>query len=208
MKSAQEIRWELDTSGFVWIQGGGREYFEKITKELGEIIFVTDVKVDLESRAMVASEKGLDFHTDHHKANFIAWYCIEQTDKGGESILQDANKVFEILSAEEQEELRKVKLFEHKVFDDDEDSYPFLIERNNKREFYYSFWLVKENMSDRQKQIIRKFQKLTSDIEYIQFKILPTDILIVDNHRILHGRTAIEGSKNRFLKRFWIKSFH
>jgi hypothetical protein len=208
MKSIQEIRRELEISGFVWIQDGGREYFEKITKELGEIIFVTDVKVNMESRALVTSEKGLDFHTDHHKANFIAWYCIEQTDKGGESILQDANKVFELLSADEQEELRRVRLFEHKVFEDDEDSYPFLVESNNRREFYYSFWLAKEKISERQKDIINKYQKLINDTEYIKFKMRPTDILIIDNHRILHGRTAIEGSKNRFLKRFWIKSFH
>jgi hypothetical protein len=112
------------------------------------------------------------------------------------------------LTEEEQEELRKVRLFEHKVFEDDEDTYPFVKEKNGEREFYYSFWLAKENISERQKEIIRKYQKLTNETEYIKVKINPTDILIIDNHRILHGRTAIEGSKNRFLKRFWIKSFH
>lgn len=207
MKTAQEIRQELEELGFVWIKNGGKEYFERACEELGEIIFVTDVKVNLESRALVTSEKGLDFHTDHHKANFIAWYCIEQTDKGGESILQDANKVFELLNDDEQEELKKVMLFEHKVFEDDKDTYPFVIEKDNKREFYYSFWLADETISVKQKNIIKKFQKLTNEIEYIKLKLNPTDALIIDNHRILHGRTAIEGSKNRFLKRFWIKSF-
>lgn len=208
METIQEIRQELEEAGFIWIKNGGKDYFERITHELGEVIFVTDVKVNPESRALVTSEKGLDFHTDHHKANFIAWYCIEQTDKGGESILQDANKVFELLSQEEQEELKKIRLFEHKVFEGDEDTYPFVIENNGKREFYYSFWLAKETTNDKQKEIIKKYQKLTNETEYIKLKINPTDILIIDNHRILHGRTAIEGSKNRFLKRFWIKSFH
>jgi alpha-ketoglutarate-dependent taurine dioxygenase len=208
MKTAQEIRQELEKSGFVWIRNGGKNYFEIITKELGEVIFVTDVKVNPESRALVTSEKGLDFHTDHHKANYIAWYCIEQTDEGGESILQDANKVFELLTEEEQAELRKVRLFEHKVFEDDEDTYPFVIEESGKREFYYSFWLAKENISEYQKELIRKYQKLTNETEYTKIKLHPTDILIIDNHRILHGRTAIAGSKNRFLKRLWIKSFH
>ena len=208
MKTAQEIRQELEKTGFVWLKNGGKDYFERITKELGEVIFVTNVKVDPESRALVTSEKGLDFHTDHHKANYIAWYCIEQTDQGGESILQDANKVFELFSEEEQEELKKVRLFEHKVFEDDEDTYPFVIEENGKRAFYYSFWLAKDNVNERQRDLIRKYQKLTNETEHVKLKINPTDILIIDNHRILHGRTAIEGSKNRFLKRFWIKSFH
>jgi alpha-ketoglutarate-dependent taurine dioxygenase len=205
MKTTQEIRQELDKAGFIWIKNGGKEYFEKITKELGEIIFVTDVKVNPESSALVTSEKGLDFHTDHHKAKFIAWYCIEQTDNGGESILQEANKVFELLSSEEQEEIEKVRLFEHKVFEGDQDTYPFVIENNGKRSFYYSFWLAKEGISELHKKIIRKYQKLTNETEYVKIKMHPTDILIIDNHRILHGRTAIKGSKNRFLKRFWIK---
>ncbi len=208
MKTTVEIRKELVNKGFVWIKNRSIDYFEKITKELGEVIFVTDVKVNPESRALVTSEKGLDFHTDHHKANFIAWYCVEQTDKGGESILQDANKIFELLSKEEQEELKKVRLFEHKVFEEDEDTYPFVIERNGRREFYYSFWLTKDNTTERQREIIMKFQRLTNETEHTAIKLNPTDILIIDNRRVLHGRTAIEGSQNRFLKRFWIKSFN
>lgn len=205
MKTAQEIKRELEETGFVWIKRGGKDYFEKITTELGEVIFTTDVKVKPESRALVTSEKELDFHTDHHRANLIAWYCIEQTDEGGETILQDANKIFELLGREEQEELRMVRLFEHKIFEDDEDSYPFVTEENGRRAFYYSFWLVKDNISQQQKEIIRKYQNLTRETEYLKLKLNPTDILIIDNHRILHGRTAIAGNKKRFLKRLWIK---
>lgn len=208
MKTAQEIRQELEEVGFVWIKNGGRDYFEKITTELGEVIFTTDVKVRPESRALVTSEKELDFHTDHHRANLIAWYCIEQTDEGGETILQNANKIFELLSREEQEELKMVRLFEHKIFEDDEDSYPFVTEENGRRAFYYSFWLMKDSVSQKQKEIMRKYQNLTRETEYLKLKLNPTDILIIDNHRILHGRTAITGNRKRFLKRLWIKLFH
>jgi hypothetical protein len=99
-------------------------------------------------------------------------------------------------------------LFEHKIFEDDADEmYPFVIEKNNQRAFYYSFWFAKEKMSDVQKTILKKYQQFTNETEFVTLKMNPTDILIIDNHRILHGRTAIEGSKNRFLKRYWIKSF-
>mgnify|MGYP001282518073 CR=1 FL=1 len=205
MKSNQEVLNDIEKTGFVWLQGCDRQYFEKITSEIGDVIFVTDVKVNPESRAMVTSEKGLDFHTDHHKAKYIAWFCIEQTDKGGESILLEANKLFEMLDDEEQQELRNVRLFEHKVFEDDEDTYPFMIEKDGNRSFYYSFWLAKDGIGEKGRNAIRKFQELTNQIEHIKFKLNPNDLLIIDNHRMLHGRTAIEGSKNRFLKRFWIK---
>jgi alpha-ketoglutarate-dependent taurine dioxygenase len=38
-----------------------------------------------------------------------------------------------------------------------------------------------------------------------QLLLQKDDALIIDNRRILHGRTAITGSKDRFLKRYWIE---
>jgi hypothetical protein len=52
---------------------------------------------------MVTSVRGLDYHTDHHKAKYIIWYCYKQTDLGGDSILLDAQKIFDQLSEDYKE---------------------------------------------------------------------------------------------------------
>jgi hypothetical protein len=194
---------ELREKGFIHLTNQSETELENILNELGEVIHTTDVVVKPESRGMVTTSLGLDFHTDHHKAKYILWYCHKQTDLGGDSILIDADKIFLQLTGEEQNDLKKIKLFEHKIFPGDKDNNPFVeIDEKGNRIFYYSFWLVKDE--DKQNPSFIKFQNLIKQTEPTKINLKERDILIVDNHRIFHGRTAIEGSKDRFLKRYWL----
>lgn len=204
-KTSNNIINQIRTNGFVYLTSQGKNDLEVILKNLGEIIGETDVRIRPDSKALVTSTRELDFHTDHHKAKYIVWYCHIQTSKGGESILMDAEKIWMKLTGEEQEQLANIRLFEHKVFPDDKENYPFVnIDKNGHRKFYYSLWLVNEK--DRSNTALRRFQELMRQAEPIRLTLNPSDILIVDNHRVLHGRTAIEGTKDRFLKRYWITS--
>jgi len=194
---------ELKEKGFIHLTNQSETELENILNELGEVIHTTDVVVKPESRGMVTTSLGLDFHTDHHRAKYILWYCHKQTDLGGDSILIDADKIFVQLTNEEQDKLKQIKLFEHKIFPGDSDNNPFVeIDDKGDRIFYYSFWLVKDE--DKLNPAFLKFQNLIKQTDSIKINLKERDILIVDNHRIFHGRTAIEGSKDRFLKRYWL----
>lgn len=195
---------QLIENGWVHLRNQTLDSVDALLTSLGEVVFITDVTVNPNSRGLVTSTKGLDFHTDHHKAKYILWYCIEQTDLGGESILLDAENLFNSLSTEEQDALYQIRLYEHKVFDDDEESYPLVCnDTDGQRHFYYSLWLV--NKQDQKNHALLAFQQAIRDSQFVKFKMQPNDILIVDNHRVLHGRTSINGSTNRLLKRYWIK---
>ena len=195
----------LKEEGFVYLKNKDENFLNEVLNHLGEIIMVTDVKINPKSRSLVTSTRALDFHTDHHKANFIVWYCLRQTDEGGESIILDAEKVYQKLTKEEQEMLLDINLYEHKVFPDDSESTPLVYYNGNgKRHFYYSFWLVNE--IDKGNKALIKFKEIIEASEFVKIQMNPNDILIVNNHRVFHGRTEIKGSKNRFLKRYWIKS--
>ncbi len=202
-QNINSVTTELIDNGFLHLTDQTEEQLNDLINSLGHIIFTTDVVVKPESKGMVTSARGLDFHTDHHKAKFIIWYCYKQTDSGGESILMDAEKIYQQLSDDHKEQLKAIELFEHKIFPDDKEGYPFVaIDDNGYRKFYYSFWLVKDK--DKQNSAMIEFQKLVKQTDPIRLTLKERDILIVDNHRIFHGRTAIEGSKDRFLKRFWL----
>lgn len=195
----------LKEFGWVHLSNQTEEQLNELLEYLGNVIFTTDVVVKPESKAMITSARGLDFHTDHHKANYIVWYCYKQTDLGGDSILIDAEKIFQQLSYEHQEQLKTINLFEHKIFPDDKESYPFVAtDTTGEYRFYYSFWLVKHQ--DKQNPAMLEFQRLIKLIQPFKINLKEGDILIVNNHRVFHGRTAIEGSKDRFLKRFWIST--
>lgn len=194
---------KLTEKGFLHVCDQTEEQLNEWLNSLGQIIYTTDIVVKPESKGMVTSTHGLDFHTDHHKAKYIVWYCYKQTDLGGDSILIDAERIYEQLSEDHKEQLKNIKLFEHKVFPDDKESYPFVAtEENGKRKFYYSFWLVKTE--DKKNSAILEFQRLIKQTEYVKLNLKERDILVVDNHRIFHGRTPIKGRTDRFLKRFWL----
>ena len=96
-----------------------------------------------------------------------------------------------------------IELFEHKVFEDDRSSIPLVTKDGMDIKFYYSFWLVRDE--DRSNPALIAFQDNLRNMPYHTVSLGENDVLVVDNHRVLHGRTAIEGSKDRHLKRYWIK---
>lgn len=196
---------KLLDNGFLHLTNQSEEQLNELLNSLGQVISTTDVVVKPNGKGMVSSANGLDFHTDHHKAKYVVWYCHKQTDLGGDSILVDAEKIYQQLTDKHKEQLKEIELFEHKVFSDDKESYLFVAtDESGNRKFYYSFWLVKN--ADKQNPAMLEFQYLLKQSESVKLNLKDKDILVVDNHRIFHGRTAIEGSKDRFLKRFWLTS--
>lgn len=188
-----------------WLHLANKEETEigLILQQLGQVIFTTDVIVSKESRSLVTSDQGIDVHTDHSEAKYIAWYCYKQTDKGGETVLVDLHPVYKLLPEGQKKELEKVMLHQHKVYPDDKELQPLVQYENGNARFYYSDWLLRQEHI--QYQSVRQFQQLLQKQERIKLKLKPKDMLIIDNHRLVHGRTPIEGNKDRNLKRFWLK---
>lgn len=170
---------------------------------LGTVINRTEVRVKPDAKGLVTSARALDYHTDHHAARYVAWYCHRQSTEGGESILQDAQAAFERLVPEHRDRLFNLQLQEHVIFPDDPGSWPLVMYENGRLRFYYSFWLT--NLSDRDDEAYQAFQNELIASPPLEFKLEPGDALIIDNHRMLHGRRAIGAQGDRYLERFWIK---
>lgn len=194
---------ELKKNGFVHLTNQTEKQLQEILSSLGEIIMTTDIVVKTESKGLVTTEFEIDFHSDHHSAKYIIWYCYKQTDLGGESLLIDAEKLYLTLPIDVQESLKFVELFEHKIYENDKSSYPFIqIDADNNRQFHCS--LVNDIDKKNPSYII--FEELIKQTDPMKIRLEESDILIINNHRMFHGRTAISGSKDRFLKRFWLKN--
>lgn len=201
-----KIKLELEQKGLLYLENQTIDTIHDLINQLGKVIYVTDVICKPNTKSLVTSDKALGFHTDYHKAKYILWYCYEQTSEGGETLIVDGLQAYHQLSQDLQNELKNIQLFEHKVFDGDKEICPMIsFDENNKEKIYYSFWLL--NPEDKQKTSIQTFQNLVHFSSNVStFRLKPKDILIIDNHRMLHARTAIQGTKNRFLKRFWIEN--
>lgn len=195
------MKHELQQKGFIHLTNQSETQLQEVLNSLGFTIMTTDIVVKAESKGLVTTALGIDFHTDHHNAKYIVWYCYKQTDNGGDSLLIDAENLYSKLSFNQQEELKSVELFEHKIYPEDKSSYPFvIIDDNNNKQFHCSLM----NDTDKNNSSFIAFQNLVKETQPTKINLKEKDILIVDNHRIFHGRTAIDGSKDRFLKRYWL----
>lgn len=191
---------ELTKKGFFLIQNKTEIELKEILSQLGNVINETDVIANSESKSLVTSDKYLDFHTDNHLAKYILWHCRKQAEKGGHSILCDAEEVYSQLTEDEKMALSKIHVYEHKMFPENRNSNSIVSEVDGQRRFYYSFWLAREKY--RELPVFKKWQNLIQNSNHVKLLLEKNDVLVIDNHRIFHGRTAIIGERN--LKRYWL----
>ena len=98
--------------------------------------------------------------------------------------------------------LESIQLLERKVFADDPASRPMLAYRNGCPRIHYSFSLVDKALHN--DLAIAAFHAAARAVPCAVYKLAPGDILLIDNHRMLHGRSAIAGACERVLRRYWV----
>tara|TARA_B100000965_G_scaffold316555_1_gene276890 strand:- start:749 stop:1387 length:639 start_codon:yes stop_codon:yes gene_type:complete len=177
---------------------------QELIHRLGFIIMENDVSIDKQSRSLVRSSKPLPPHTDHHLAHYILWHCHKQDSEGGFSIVVDGLKIFQEMDSKQKELLKGINLMEHCVFKDDLQHHPMIQNTENGLRIYYSFWMADDNLSKEQKEAFEAFNNRVRDAQPIKFRLEPGECLVIDNGRILHGRSSLSPDSDRLLKRYWI----
>ncbi|MEX1366004.1 MAG: TauD/TfdA family dioxygenase [Nannocystaceae bacterium] len=171
---------------------------------VGRPIFIEEVRPDSDARSLVRSRDAIPWHTDHHRADVVLWHCLRQADNGGQTLLLRAQEAFDQLEPRDQQQLHEVRLFEHSVFPGDESSYPMVTQTPAGPRFYYSLWLADEDMPPSQRRAFDAFGAALGRCRHHPVRLEPRDVLAIDNHRILHARTAIDKDASRHLRRYWL----
>lgn len=196
----------LATSGHALVRGGGQRGLVELLEHLGRVLHVEEVVVATATRSLVKSSHGLTLHTDHHRADFIVWHCIAQSDAGGETLLADGMAAYELLTLPQREVLQRVLLQEHSLFDSDNDQHAVITFREGEPRLYYSYWLADERLQGHEREAFEAFAAAIDRVPLLRLRLEPGDVLAIDNGRMLHGRTPIEGSMQRHLRRYWIEA--
>lgn len=190
--------------GFGLLRGGGPAALAETLRSLGDVLFVEEVKTANGSRALVTSTRALSPHTDHHRARWIVWICLQPAELGGDSLVIDGLAALARLTDEQRDALTRVELFEHSVFAGDMERHAMLTRTPGARpRLYYSYWLAEEAMPPAEQAAFDAFTDAVRASEQHRSRLRPGDLLVVDNHRVLHGRTAIEAG-SRHLTRYWL----
>ncbi len=208
--TVERVLKELDSQGWSKFPIRSCE-ISKLISNLGHIIMENDVRIVKTSPALVTSSEGLPPHTDHHLSQYIMWHCVTQDSQGGHSIIVDGLHIFRTMPSEVREVLRSIRLKEHTVFQGDVGHHPLIYETGSGERIYYpvlfeptEFWLVNDLLSNEQRMAFDAFNKAVKEAVSVCIKLNPDECLVVDNGRILHGRTAIHDESDRLLKRYWI----
>lgn len=200
------IRERLSESGYAHLPRVGPRVPVEVLEVLGRVLHVEEVIIAPISTSLVKSERGLSLHTDHHRADFIVWYCISQCDEGGETVLADARDAYATLCPDDRLALAQIQLQEHSIFDGDTERHPLVTMIGVRPRFYYSYWLADRGLEAPERTAFDAFAQAVDACPKHRFRLEPGDVLAIDNGRMLHGRTPIGGNRARHLRRYWLAS--
>jgi alpha-ketoglutarate-dependent taurine dioxygenase len=189
--------------GWTILQPQGRESLLTRLAEVGPIIQTTEITPRANAKAALATDKEMQLHTDHPRARWISWECVRQSSEGGYSLLKDTKPALDALTTAEREELRALSIRTHVVFSDDTGAYPVLRnDRDGSDWVYFTPWMTDGQRSP----ALQKFIQAHEATPTLSVRLYPGESLLIDNGRMLHGRSALGGDKDRLLIRRWIAS--
>ena len=176
-----------------------------LLEAIGRPIHVEEVRSSAGAMSLVRSRSGIPWHTDHHRARWILWHCLERADEGGETLLVDGHVALRTLSADHNMALRRVTLFEHSIFRGDALHHPMLtVDETGRPQLYFSLWLADEALAGVEREAFDAFCTSLEVVAPHRLRLSAGDVLVIDNTRMLHARTSIRGERVRHLRRYWL----
>ena len=191
------------SSGWTVLRPQGRESLLAQLAALGPIIQTTEITPRANAKAALATDQEMQLHTDHPRARWISWECVRQSSEGGYSLLKDTKPALDSLTESERDELRALTIRTHVVFSDDTGAYPVLRNDGDGADWvYFTPWMTDGESSP----AFCKFIQALEVTPTLTLRLYPGESLLIDNGRMLHGRSALGGDKDRLLIRRWIAS--
>lgn len=191
--------------GFAHLRGVTQADLVDVLEALGRTIYVEEVRDTPSAVSLVKSRSGIDWHTDHHRAERIIWFCLSKAEVAGETLVADGHAALALLEDRDRDALRRVTLFEHAVFRGDEPRHAMLTDgRDGRTNLYFSLWLAEPSMGGAERSAFDAFSEALGRVEHHRFLLEPADLLAIDNTRMLHSRTPIGGPRVRHLRRYWL----
>lgn len=203
MRSIPLCRTQLQDFGYCVVDVDGLEDAQALANGLGSIILRTEVRLDPCRQTYLCNPGPIPLHTDHPAAKYILWYCHEQDALAGSNELIDARSVIQELDPALQEDLTEVRVPCPPLFGFQPTVTHALWEPCSGSVFYAP-WLL---ASMRSSKALDEFRRSLQPCEPHRAnpKLEPRQALIVDNHRMLHGRSQLPEKSTRWLTRFWIE---
>jgi hypothetical protein len=200
----------LGRAGYVHLHGPfDRESYFALANGLGEILSTEVIALRPGAHAYVAKPGRVPLHTDHPEVDIIGWMVEEQDADDGASVLLDTRPILAAMSDAQRTTLAGV-LLECPLLAGGPPvtSFPVLCGTQGNAAVFCSPWLRAAGGAPEHQAALDHFRAVLSASarsSSIEIRVQPGEVLLVDNHRVLHGRRAIGEMSRRRLQRVWIR---
>lgn len=202
MSISEKILHDMQSDGFYLSSVEDKNEFEVLCQEVGDVVKYTDVIIDKNKPWYLNKADPFPLHTDDPSINIVAWYCLKQDYKHGETLIVDARKVINLLSESVLERLSTIKT----RVQVSEARSNLLISKKPVKLYYAPWSIEKKYLNTQQEYALHEFEKAISEEEIVIVKLQPYDIIFLNNNFMLHGRNRISDNSERHLIRAYIKS--
>jgi hypothetical protein len=217
----------IKLDGFVHIkQPLSQNVFEALVHRLGTIKECTDLVVDAKlnqlqqmkrkhniNRPSVYQADALAFHMDTPASDVIGWYCVEQDEVDGATLLLDTRDIGDYFTPGELTVLSGVNvqyMIRNPSSQEEEVVYEPLISQDNATyRVFYVPWNLSNHHNPEQTALLEKFSEYVAykqRTELIRVRLAPKESLFINNHRMLHSRGKLPENSKRHLIRYYISS--
>ncbi len=181
--------------------------FDRLVDALGEVVGEEAIRLREGAHAYVAKPGRVPLHTDHPRVDTIVWRCMAQDRVDGASWLLDTRPVLRAMPPALRDALAATNLecpplaggapsLRHPVLWGD-------------GELFCSPWLRAapgETSAQSALDALRDRLSEAAAAHRVDVRLGEGDVLVVDNHRVLHGRGPLATDSPRHLHRVWIQS--
>ncbi|MDT8447250.1 MAG: hypothetical protein RRB13_10210 [bacterium] len=183
---------------------------------LGDVLLQSHIKIlhGFSSPPTPNTPFGMRLHTDAPCADYVLWHCLCEGEVGEFIQLCHVNHVINLLSSQEKKALSRLYADQvsmeakHQLISSYFD-FPVLY-GSNLECMNFAHWLSYGTQENVQHAAIKKLRTavedtiLSSAVESIFLR--KGQVLVVDNKRLLHGRTVLSEHSRRFHMRYWFRS--
>jgi alpha-ketoglutarate-dependent taurine dioxygenase len=201
-----ELQKTLQQNGYAHLKDEfSLDEYERIAGHLGTVFLINEIQVlDTTRTKDVASNSGFGFHTDSFCANFVSWYCVTPGNDDEPTLLLDCADLTDHLSPSACRVLSEMQMPARAP----DVATPILAVTDRVR-LNFIPWRPIRIESQEQVAALKEFKDFISARSaqpgvVVAIKLGKGEVLIIDNHRILHGRPPLKEDTPRHFKRFWI----
>ncbi|MGO4569323.1 TauD/TfdA family dioxygenase [Rhizobium sp. 2YAF20] len=193
---------DIRVNGWTTVSKANQFVFDTITGQLASTLYDSDIRLDNSKTHNVAKPQAIPYHCDSPRAFYIAWICVDAGQRSVPLDIVDTLVTLDLLPQHTIEILKSIRLGFNCRVSNRLCSMPILsVSANQKTTVFFNPWNIPKNLTDEQYDAIEQFQQAIDKSPSKQVAFETGDILMIDNHRMVHGRQSLDQGSTRHLIR-------